>query len=103
MPIEKKFQGENIFPMAAHPGHMIMEYLDSITIDEIQNVLQCSEEYLHKLFSRDPNYGLSRVMCLRLAHYFNTSFEFWYNIQKQYDHAYILAHETTIVADLVEK
>jgi len=103
MPIEKKFKGENILPIADHPGSILLEYLDSKSVGDIQKVLQCSEEYLHKIYSRDPNYGLSRIMCLRLAHYFDTSFEFWYNIQKQYDHAYILAHETTLVADLVEK
>lgn len=39
-------------------------------------------------------------MCLRLAHHFKTSFEFWYNMQKQYDESLLFEQEESLVRDL---
>lgn len=100
MKFKKKFNGENTLPIATHPACITLELLDHDSVLDIQKVINCSNEFYHKFMSRDPETGLSRVMCLRLAHYTNTSYEFWYNLQEQYDHAYMTAHEQSIVSTL---
>lgn len=72
MPFEKKFTQQSSFPMAAHPGHMLIEYFDSMDLTQLPKILGCSDEYIFDLISFKPNVGLSRLMCLRLAHYFKT-------------------------------
>ena len=52
----------------------------------------------HNLSQTDE--GLTRLMCLRLAHHFKTSYEFWYNMQKQYDEALLFEQEESLVRDL---
>ena len=55
---------------------------------------------LNNIISLKPDEGLTRLMCLRLAHHFKTSYEFWYNMQKQYDEALLFEQEESLVRDL---
>lgn len=103
MTFEKKFTQQSVFPMAVHPGHMIMEYSDCVSISKLPQILGCSEERFNNLISLKPDEGLTRLMCLRLAHYFKTSYEYWYNMQKQYDEALLYAQEEFLVQDLYNK
>ena len=101
MVIELKYQGENTFPMATHPGLYLSEHLDSIPVHVLQNVLGCSDEYFNQLVVlQNPHYSLSRTMCVRLAHFFESSYEFWFNMQEQYDNANIVGKESLLVQDL---
>lgn len=104
MVIERKFKGTNTFPMATHPGLYLMEHLDSVSSHVLKNVLGCSDEVFNQIvIKHNPHYGLSRIMCVRLAHFFESSYEFWFNMQEQYDHAILTAQEQLLVLDLYPK
>ena len=104
MIFEKKFDGKNTFPMATHPGLYLSEHLDSIPMHVLKSVLGCSDEYFNQLVVKhNPHYSLSRIMCVRLAHFFESSYEFWFNMQEQYDHALLATQEEFLVMDLYPK
>ena len=100
MPFEKKFTQQSSFPLAAHPGHMIIEYFDQVPVNTLPGILGCSQKHFDELITFKPDVGLTRLMCLRLAHHFKTSYEFWDNIQRQYDEAFLFSQEEFLVADL---
>ena len=77
-----------------------MEYFDQTDISKLPKILDCSEEQFNNIISLKPDEGLTRLMCLRLAHHFKTSYEFWYNMQKQYDEALLFEQEESLVRDL---
>lgn len=100
MTFEKKFTKQSVLPIAVHPGHIVMEYFDQEDISKLPKILGCSEEQFNNIISLKPDEGLTRLMCLRLAHHFKTSYEFWYNMQKQYDEALLFEQEESLVRDL---
>ena len=100
MPFEKKFTQQSVLSIAVHPGHIVMEYFDQADISKLPKILGCSEEQFNNIISLNPDEGLTRLMCLRLAHHFKTSYEFWYNMQKQYDEALLFEQEESLVRDL---
>ena len=100
MPVEKKFTQQSVLSIAVHPGHIVMEYFDQTDISKLPKILGCSEEQFNNIISLKPDEGLTRLMCLRLAHHFKTSYEFWYNMQKQYDEALLFEQEESLVRDL---
>ena len=76
MPFEKKFTQQSVLSIAVHPGHIVMEYFDQTDISKLPKILGCSEEQFNNIISLKPDEGLTRLMCLRLAHHFKTSYEF---------------------------
>ena len=100
MPFEKKFTQQSVLSIAVPPGHIVMEYFDQTDISKLPKILGCSEEQFNNIISLKPDEGLTRLMCLRLAHHFKTSYEFWYNMQKQYDEALLFEQEESLVSDL---
>ena len=70
----------------AHPGKIIREdYLKplSMTINEFASVLGISRKTLSKIINERG--AITPDMALRLSRAFNTTPDFWLNLQKNYD------------------
>ena len=48
----------------------------------------------------NENYPVTNEMCLRLAYYFDTSFEFWSNMQRNYEISLLAKNEEAIKANI---
>ena len=69
-----------------HPGKIIKDdYLTplAITITELASILVVSRKTLSKILNERG--GITPDMALRLSQAFDTSPEFWLNLQKNYD------------------
>ncbi|MBW1699126.1 MAG: HigA family addiction module antidote protein [Deltaproteobacteria bacterium] len=69
-----------------HPGQIIKEdYLEplSITITELSNILGVSRKTLSKIINERA--AVTPEMALKLSRAFDTSPEFWINLQRNYD------------------
>ena len=69
-----------------HPGQIIKEdYLEplSITITELSNILGVSRKTLSKIINERAS--VTPEMALKLSRAFDTSPEFWINLQRNYD------------------
>ena len=69
-----------------HPGQIIKEdYLGplSITITELSNILCVSRKTLSKIINERAS--VTPEMALKLSRAFDTSPEFWINLQRNYD------------------
>ncbi len=69
-----------------HPGEIIKEdYLTplSMTIKEMSEILGISRKTLSKLINKKGS--VSPDLALRLSRAFDTTAEFWLNLQKKYD------------------
>jgi len=69
-----------------HPGEIIREdYLKplSMTISELASILGISRKTLSKILNGRG--AITPDMALRLSRAFNTSADFWLNLQKNYD------------------
>ena len=67
----------------AHPGAVLREYMDDLTITELAAHIRVSRATLQRIVS--GNAGISVDMAYRLAAAFGTTPEFWAGMQLQYD------------------
>jgi len=67
----------------AHPGAVLREYMDDLTITELAAHIHVSRATLQRIVSGTA--GISVDMAYRLAAAFGTTPEFWANMQLQYD------------------
>ncbi len=73
-------------PPAIHPGELLREdYLPelSLTVEEFADQLHTSSVELNEILSEQR--GISSDLAYRLALYFQTSPEFWTNLQTSYE------------------
>ena len=68
-----------------HPGIYIMEYLDAMkmTSKELSAKTGIPEETLSSIMN--GNSSITYDVAYKLSEYFNSSVNFWINLQKQYD------------------
>lgn len=66
-----------------HPGLVLREYLGGVSVSEAAAHLRVSRVTLSRVLNGKA--GISANMAIRLASAFNTSAEFWINMQGQYD------------------
>ncbi len=69
----------------SHPGEILSDYVHSTgkTITEIAEGLGISRKVLSSILNERA--GISTEMAIKLSVAFNTSVEFWINLQKQYE------------------
>ena len=70
----------------AHPGLIIKEMVDAnqkITISLLAKCLHITRPHLSKIINCHS--GVSVEMAIRLSIAFDTSYEFWLNLQRAYD------------------
>lgn len=68
---------------APHPGEVLKEYLDEISVTNAAKALSVTRANLSRILNGHT--GISADMAIRLATALNTSPEFWLNLQVQYD------------------
>jgi antitoxin HigA-1 len=66
-----------------HPGEVLREYLDTVTVTEAASKLGVNRVTLSRVLS--GNAGVSADMAFRLGSAFGTSPEMWAGMQMQYD------------------
>lgn len=67
----------------AHPGLVLREYLDGISVTEAAKALGITRTTLSRILN--GNSGISADMALRLEAALGTSAEMWIGMQSQYD------------------
>ncbi|MEM8324842.1 HigA family addiction module antitoxin [Morganella morganii] len=67
----------------AHPGLVLREYLDGISVTEAAKALGVTRTTLSRILN--GNSGISADMALRLESALGTSAEMWTGMQSQYD------------------
>jgi len=69
----------------SHPGEILSEYVNSTkkTITEVAEGLGISRKVLSSILNQRA--GISTEMAIKLSVAFNTSVDFWVNLQKQYE------------------
>ncbi len=69
----------------AHPGEILSEYVKStnLTITAIAKGLNISRKVLSQILNEKA--GISPEMAIKLSIAFNTTAEFWLNLQKNYE------------------
>ena len=69
----------------SHPGEILSEYIKStgITITEVALGLDISRKVLSQIINERA--GISPEMAIKLSVAFDTSPEFWINLQKNYE------------------
>ena len=67
----------------AHPGEVLRDYLEAITVSEAAKHLQITRAHLSRILNGRA--GVSAAMSLRLSAALGTSPEFWAKMQLNYD------------------
>jgi addiction module HigA family antidote len=67
----------------AHPGEILREYMDGLTVTALAEHLSTTRVNLSRLLHGRA--GVSAEMAFRLGEAFNTTPEFWLNMQTSYD------------------
>jgi len=69
----------------SHPGEILKEYVEATqkTIGEVAKGLGISRKVLSQILNGHA--GISAEMAVKLSVAFDTSAEFWLNLQKNYD------------------
>jgi len=67
----------------AHPGFVLREYLDNLTVTEAAQRLGVTRATLSRILNGAA--GISADMALRLSLALGTSAEMWLNLQSQYE------------------
>ncbi|MDV2441384.1 HigA family addiction module antitoxin [Acinetobacter gerneri] len=68
---------------APHPGELLKEYLDEISVTDAAKALGVTRANLSRILNGHT--GISADMAMRLSLALDTSPEFWLNLQVQYD------------------
>lgn len=87
---------ENGLNIPAPVGELLAEYCEGMTEDQISLILDADSHLTHEIL--ESAHPISPLMCLRLAHYFDTSYDFWANVQRNYENS-LLAHVETLVKE----
>jgi len=68
-----------------HPGEILAEELDVLNLSatDLANQINVPADYITQLITGESN--LTADLALRLGQYFNTTAEFWMNLQKTYE------------------
>jgi len=68
-----------------HPGEILAEELDVLNLSatDLANQINVPADYITELITGENN--LTADLALRLGQYFNTTAEFWMNLQKTYE------------------
>lgn len=82
----------------AHPSELILEYLPGITFEQLADILKCPIPTAKQILHYQAT--LSLEMCLRLAHYFDTTLNFWNHLQYQYEVSKLYKEEQTIKEEI---
>lgn len=67
----------------AHPGKILKEYLDDISITEASARLGVTRAALSRIINGKA--GISPEMAMRLSQSLGTTVDIWLNLQSQYD------------------
>jgi addiction module HigA family antidote len=67
----------------AHPGRILMHYLQSRSVTEVAKHLGVTRPALSRILNGKA--GISADMALRISEAFNTEPDFWLRLQAQYD------------------
>ena len=67
----------------AHPGHVLKDYLGTMSVQEAASRLGVTRAHLSRILNGHA--GISAQMSLRLSAALNTSPEFWLKMQLNYD------------------
>lgn len=67
----------------AHPGLVLREYLDGISVTDAAKALGVTRTTLSRILN--GNSGISADMALRLESALGTSAEMWFGVQTQYE------------------
>lgn len=69
----------------SHPGQILRDYVDATrkTQSQIAQALNVSRKVLSQILNGHA--GVSAEMAIRLSVAFNTTAEFWLNLQRNYD------------------
>ncbi|MCU4413257.1 HigA family addiction module antitoxin [Acinetobacter ursingii] len=68
---------------APHPGEILQEYLEGISVTDAARALDVTRTNLSRILNGHT--GISADMALRLSEALSTSPELWLNLQVQYD------------------
>ncbi|SPL69146.1 HigA family addiction module antitoxin [Acinetobacter stercoris] len=68
---------------APHPGELLKEYLDEISVTDAAKALGVTRANLSRILNGHT--GISADMAIRLSFALDTTPEFWLNLQTQYD------------------
>jgi antitoxin HigA-1 len=88
-------------PIPTHPGLILKEeFLTplSITQTQLAKNLKMPHQRINEIINGKR--GVSPSTAIRLAKYFNTSIEFWLNLQIHYDLYYVLEQEKKILPEI---
>ena len=88
----------SVMVRSAHPKELLCEYIEGLTAEKLGQILACPVPQARQILIF--NAPLSTSMCLRLAHYFDTSFEYWHNMQYNYDISVLKSEEETIKGEI---
>lgn len=73
----------NIMFNPPHPGEVLREYLDGVSVTASANALGVTRANISRILNGHT--GISADMAIRLSMALDTSPEFWLNLQNQYD------------------
>ncbi|TEU24717.1 HigA family addiction module antitoxin [Alkanindiges illinoisensis] len=73
----------NIMFNPPHPGEVLREYLDGVSVTNTANALGVTRTNISRILNGHT--GISADMAIRLSMALDTSPEFWLNLQNQYD------------------
>ncbi|WP_071057783.1 HigA family addiction module antitoxin [Pelistega sp. MC2] len=84
----------------AHPGEVLQEYLEGITVTEAAQKLGISRVSLSRILHGKT--AITAETALRLAKGLNTSPNYWLNMQAEYDLWKIRQHNPQLIDYVVE-
>jgi addiction module HigA family antidote len=88
-------------PIPTHPGLILKEEFlipFAITQTKLAKDLKMPHQRINEIINGKR--GITPSTAIRLAKYFNTSIEFWLNLQSHYDLYYILEEEKKILSEI---
>lgn len=80
-----------------HPSEVLADYLKNMTVSNRMSV----PDSFHDIVESKSD--LTMENCLSLANYFRTSFDYWQNLQSQYDQQKELRNSKKIRVEMFEK
>ena len=80
-----------------HPGELILEALDGVTVSEASKSMGISSAYLSSVISGHAS--VTPDMADRLSQYFGTSSNMWLNLQRNYDEAPIRNQKVLVLSE----
>ena len=84
-----------------HPGLVVAEYFgEDANLNNMTKILGCSHSYLVQFLAANPDYTLTKSMCFHLSHYLDTTYQYWMDMQEQYDELILTQHENMFIKKL---